>query len=99
MSFLHSYNPVIGHADIKSGNVMLDAGGTAHLSDFGLASARVVTGSTLATAHGVSAKPGSGTPPFMAPELQRKNPSKKQFNKHRRESDVYAFGMFMLESF
>ena len=55
MRFLHSAEPPIIHADLKSANVMVDANFRGKVADFGL------TGKQEAV----------GTPYFMAPELLR----------------------------
>jgi serine/threonine protein kinase len=81
MDFLHAKH--ILHADLKPENVLIDHGGVALVSDFGLAKMR--TGSTVQ----VGANPG-GSFNYMAPELH----DGQDVNK---ASDVHAFSLIAYE--
>ena len=69
------------HRDIKPGNVLLDADGTACLTDFGVARPEDATSLTQ-TGH----IPGTGR--FMAPELWQGHPADER-------TDLYAAGILL----
>ncbi len=73
------------HRDLKTPNIMRDAGGAARLMDFGIAK-REGDGTRTATGHIV------GTPEYMSPE---------QAQGHRVDfrSDIYALGIVVYEIF
>ncbi|MCO5602956.1 hypothetical protein L7F22_057097 [Adiantum nelumboides] len=78
--FLHSKKVV--HGNIKSSNVVMDAEGQAHLSDYNLL--QLIP---LATEPGVTLKPHAFTPPEARGDLR----------KVAYKGDVYSFGVLLLE--
>ncbi|KAI5073094.1 hypothetical protein GOP47_0011107 [Adiantum capillus-veneris] len=78
--FLHSKKVV--HGNIKSSNVVMDAEGQAHLTDYSLL--QLVP---LSTEPGVTIKPNAFTPPEARGDLR----------KVAYKGDVYAFGVLLLE--
>ncbi|KAM0937977.1 putative protein kinase RLK-Pelle-L-LEC family [Dioscorea sansibarensis] len=82
--YLHEeWVKVVIHRDIKASNVLLDTEFNARLGDFGLA--RLYDhGTDFQTTHVM------GTMGYLAPELARRG-------KATTRSDVYAFGVFLLE--
>jgi len=74
------------HRDIKPGNILVDAKGDAHLTDFGLARL-LETKSTVTRTMDVL-----GTPSYMAPE-QAKGHSEQLTN----ATDVYALGAVLYQ--
>ncbi|KAJ3703796.1 hypothetical protein LUZ61_007501 [Rhynchospora tenuis] len=82
--YLHEgWEQVVVHRDIKASNVLLDANHNGKLSDFGLA--RLYDhGTNPRTTHIV------GTLGYLAPEISRTG-------KATTSSDVFAFGVFLLE--
>lgn len=84
LQYLHEkWEKVVMHRDIKASNVLLDSNMNGRLGDFGLA--RLYDhGTDLQTTHVV------GTLGYLAPELTRTG-------KASPFSDVFAFGIFLLE--
>ncbi|KAJ4875082.1 L-type lectin-domain containing receptor kinase I.7 [Raphanus sativus] len=83
LSYLHTEaDQVVIHRDIKASNVMLDAEFNGRLGDFGM-SRLYDRGTDPTTTAAV------GTVGYMAPELTTMGPSTG--------TDVYAFGVFLLE--
>lgn len=84
LQYLHEkWEKVVIHRDIKASNVLLDSNMNGRLGDFGLA--RLYDhGTDLQTTHVV------GTLGYLAPELTRTG-------KASPFSDVFAFGIFLLE--
>lgn len=82
LHYAHSHDII--HRDLKPENVLLDASGSALLTDFGLA--KILAGNTHMTASGML----MGTPAYMAPEQWRSEPVTVR-------TDVYALGMLLYE--
>lgn len=87
LSYLHNHEPALIHGDIKGENILIDDYEQARLSDFGLIT--ISETRLFNTTH----RPGegSGTIMWMAPELFKGGALRS------RTSDVYAFGMTIVE--
>ncbi|KAI9015974.1 kinase-like domain-containing protein [Hyaloraphidium curvatum] len=83
MAYLHSFRVL--HGDLKYLNIMIDHD-VAKIADFGLSRVRT----HLSNSSSMNAGGGSGTPPFMAPEIW-------DGEKLKAPADVYAFAMVCFE--
>ena len=81
MAYIHFNNML--HRDLKPGNVLLDAQWVAKVADFG-----TVFDATSGTTAGEGGGDIQGTPPYMAPEIVKKNAYDKPV-------DVWAFGCML----
>lgn len=89
LHYLHTHptGPII-HSDLKGYNVLVSADGQAILADFGYS---VLSNPPFTT---TTKPPGRGTLKWKAPELVRMESAQTTV-----ESDIWAFGMTMLELF
>ncbi|WVZ69453.1 hypothetical protein U9M48_018235 [Paspalum notatum var. saurae] len=78
----HECTRQILHLDIKPANILLDASFRAHVSDFGISMSIAQDLTSVDTC-------GRGTPGYMAPEIW--------FSSLSTKSDVYSYGMTLLE--
>src|SRR5438552_9142042 len=84
VQYAHEHN--ILHRDIKPGNILLDAKGEPHLTDFGLA--RLVEADSTVT----GTLDVLGTPSYMAPEQAAGGTTKVS-----RNTDVYGLGAVLYQ--
>ena len=73
------------HRDIKPGNILIDAQGRPHLTDFGLAKLSSNSATELSDSGGMA-----GTPAYMAPEQARGE-------RLTRSADIYSLGIVFYE--
>nr|CAB3455971.1 unnamed protein product [Digitaria exilis] len=78
----HEHEPMVLHRDIKASNIMLDSNFRARLGDFGIA---CTVSADMSHATGFV-----GTIGYIAPEYLGSN-------KATRQTDIYAFGLVILE--
>ncbi len=83
LSHLHNSSPKVFHRDIKTANILLDRNGGAKMADFGLACL------SRSTEHKV--KQASGTIGYACPYYIQRGVVTEG-------SEVYSFGMVMIES-
>ncbi|KZS96507.1 kinase-like protein [Sistotremastrum niveocremeum HHB9708] len=90
----HLHKNHIIHGDIKSGNVLMTDTGVPVLADFGLATLAEDDSLGLTNEH-VTTTTGTshGTPRWMAPEFFQHD---AESQKPTKETDVWAFGCFVL---
>src|SRR5262249_42459505 len=84
VQYAHEHNVL--HRDIKPGNILLDANGEPHLTDFGLA--RLVEADSTVT----RTREVLGTPSYMAPEQ-----AAGQHTKIGKATDVYGLGAVLYQ--
>ncbi|KIM30176.1 hypothetical protein M408DRAFT_328262 [Serendipita vermifera MAFF 305830] len=89
VNYLHSFNPVLIHGDLKPRNVLIDDSGIAKICDFGLARIFIDEGSTGMTTTSVH----TGTERYLARELVVGGDEARPTT----ASDVHAMGCIGLE--
>ncbi|KZV88419.1 kinase-like protein [Exidia glandulosa HHB12029] len=89
LQYLHGYNPVIVHGDLKGANILVSDDGIACLCDFGFAKVLAEVSASLTSQSTLK-----GTLRWMAPELFAEEDAR-----HTIWSDIWAFGCVLHEIF
>lgn len=85
LSHMHNSTPRAFHRDIKSANILLDRSGTAKMADFGLSGIAKNKDKLNMTCEQISGTPGYACPHYI------------KSGKVTEKTEVYAFGMVMME--
>lgn len=84
LTYLHSFNPIIVHHDIKPANILIDDNGNYAITDFGISSQRGLNREGYDDTQ-------SGTMAYMAPERFEEDYESIP------ESDIWSFGATLYE--
>ncbi|KAF4397581.1 hypothetical protein CsatB_021153 [Cannabis sativa] len=87
LAYLHSLSPRLVHKDFKTANVLVDENFIAKVADAGL---RNFLGRFNNNNAGSSSQAAAADEIFLAPEV-------KEFGRFSEKSDVYSYGVFLLE--
>ena len=94
LRYLHCSRPVIVHFDIKSGNALINADGTAKWADIGLAKAVSHMAGTVPPSVGGQM---AATMEYAAPEVGKAIFEADSSVKITEKADVYSFGVLIRE--
>ncbi len=90
----YAHEQAVIHQDVKPGNVLMLADGTAKITDFGLAKARAAAGEPAVAGEGRSILVSAGgmTPAYCSPEQANKQPLS-------RKTDIWSWAVSVMEMF
>ncbi|KDQ10182.1 hypothetical protein BOTBODRAFT_116206, partial [Botryobasidium botryosum FD-172 SS1] len=93
VEYLHTFDPVVVHGDLKAANILITSKGEARIADFGLAHGLVEGGSSSGN-HSTAWKYG-GNARWQAPEVIKATTDEEA--KRTTKSDMFAFGRVITE--
>ncbi|KDQ10198.1 hypothetical protein BOTBODRAFT_178386 [Botryobasidium botryosum FD-172 SS1] len=93
VEYLHTFDPVVVHGDLKATNILITGNGEACIADFGLAHG-LVKGGSSSESHSSAWKYG-GNVRWQAPEILKATTDEQA--KRTTKSDIFAFGRVIIE--
>ncbi|KDQ10177.1 hypothetical protein BOTBODRAFT_36459 [Botryobasidium botryosum FD-172 SS1] len=93
VEYLHTFDPVVVHGDLKAANILITSKGEARIADFGLARGLVEGGSSSESDS--SAWKYGGNVRWQAPEIVKAMTDEQA--KRTTKSDMFAFGRVITE--